>query len=63
MTDEFQRNDLIGLAMLFRLSAKNEQIIAGNVQVLIPVRDCERLAVLLDIESESAENSPSKRRK
>jgi hypothetical protein len=43
----FTRNDLIGLADLFRLAAKNRQAAPGQVMVLLPVEDCERLAEYL----------------
>ena len=42
------QNDMIGLAELFRLAAKNPQPFPGHVQVLLSVADCERLAMLLD---------------
>lgn len=43
----FTRNDLIGLAELFRLAAQSRQPVPGQVMVLLPAEDCERLAKYL----------------
>lgn len=51
-----QKNDLIGLAMLFRLARQGKEIIPGQMHMLIPTADLERIAVILDYAAEAADD-------